>query len=366
MATATEVHDHLRLLFARAGRDGLRRPAAREVARDTPESAAERLLGLPEDSHALVGFPLAVGGTPLRRPVRPAAQARLPRALLAGEDVVTLGGARRARTRRCRRAAARARRPRAPRAEDAHARLTDSLETAFAEGAGQAGVQVVGGPALRFSERFDCARCARAFEEPQPRLFSFNNPCGACPTCHGFGNLIEVDQDLVIPDKARTLAEGRDRALEQAALPRRCARSCSRFARRRGIPMDVAWSDLAEEHRRLVLEGDEEFPGVVGFFRWLETKKYKVQVRVFLSRYRGYQVCPACHGTPAARRRRCAVAGGRPQHRRAVRAVRARARARSSRPGSSRSATEAVVAAACAPSCERRARASWRTWASTT
>ena len=85
--------------------------------------------------------------------------------------------------------------------------------------------------------------------------------------------------------------------------------------------MDVAWSDLAEEYRRLLLEGDEEFPGVVGFFRSLETKKYKVQVRVFLSRYRGYQVCPTCHGRTAARRG-ARGPGGRTEHRGAVRAVR--------------------------------------------
>ena len=95
----------------------------------------------------------------------------------------------------------------------------DSLEAAFAEGDGLAEVQPAGGPRLRFSDRFECARCARAYEEPEPRLFSFNNPKGACRDCHGFGNLIEIDHDLVVPDKTRTLAEGADRALEQAALP---------------------------------------------------------------------------------------------------------------------------------------------------
>src|SRR5205814_9972034 len=170
-----------------------------------------------------------------------------------------------------------------------------SVGGAFGGGGGRAVVGVVDGPGRRVSEGFDCARCGRSFEEPQPRLFSFNNPYGACPTCHGFGNRIEVDQELVSPDKDRTLRKG---AVEPWNKPHYKAAQAElrRFARRRGISMDTAWKDLPEDHRRLVLEGDEEFQGVVGFFRWLETKKYKVQVRVFLSRYRGYQVCPACHG----------------------------------------------------------------------
>jgi excinuclease ABC subunit A len=156
-------------------------------------------------------------------------------------------------------------------------------------------VQVSPGPCLRFSERFECARCSRSFEPPQPRLFSFNNPHGACATCHGFGNLIEIDQDLVVPDKGRSLAGG---AIEPWNKPHYKALidELRRFARRHAIPMDTPWSQLGEQQRRLVLEGDEEFQGVVGFFRWLEGKKYKVQVRVFLSRYRGYQTCPACGG----------------------------------------------------------------------
>jgi excinuclease ABC subunit A len=180
-------------------------------------------------------------------------------------------------------------------AAEARARLADSVETAFAEGGGSAIVQVSPGPGLRFSERFECARCSRGFELPQPRLFSFNNPHGACATCHGFGNLIEIDQDLVVPDKARSLAGG---AIEPWNKPhyRALLDELRRFAQRHSIPMDTPWSLLSEQQRRLVLEGDEEFQGVVGFFHWLEGKKYKVQVRVFLSRYRGYQTCPACGG----------------------------------------------------------------------
>jgi excinuclease ABC subunit A len=180
--------------------------------------------------------------------------------------------------------------------EAARSRVSESVETAFGEGGGLAVVQVLGGPFLHFSERFECAHCARPFEEPQPRLFSFNNPFGACATCHGFGNLIEIAEDLVVPDGGKSLAGG---AIEPWNRPhyRPLLAELERFCKRRGISTERPWSALPEEHRRAVLEGDEEFRGIVGFFRWLETKKYKVQVRVFLSRYRGYEVCPACHGS---------------------------------------------------------------------
>jgi excinuclease ABC subunit A len=293
VATATEIHDHLRLLFARIGRT-ICDSCGTQVTKDTAESAVERLLGLPEGTRVLIGFPLSVGGTPLRD-LFDRLQKRGFGRLLVGGEAVSLESVDASAD------SFRAEDPlivlvdRVAVQPDGRARLTDSLETAFAEGVGQALAQVVDGPRLRFSEGFDCARCARPFEEPQPRLFSFNNPYGACATCHGFGNLIEIDQDLVIPDKERSLAQG---AVEPWNKPhyRGLLAELKRFARRRAIPMDVPWSRLAEEHRRLVLEGDEEFHGVVGFFRWLETKKYKVQVRVFLSRYRGYQLCPACRG----------------------------------------------------------------------
>jgi excinuclease ABC subunit A len=327
VATATEIHDHLRVLFARIGRT-ICDSCGTQVTKDTAESAVERLLGFPGGTRVLIGFPLSVGGTPLpdlfdrlqkrgfgrllvgseavsleslatrgpgaESPAAGRASEELLRDLPSGSHVSASSPSSDA-------AALRAKEPlvvlvdRVVVGPDARARLTDSLETAFTEGGGQALAQIVDGPRLRFSEGFDCARCARSFEEPQPRLFSFNNPYGACATCHGFGNLIEIDQDLVIPDKERSLGQG---AVEPWNKPhyRGLLSELRRFARRRGIPLDVPWSHLAEEHRRLVLEGDEEFHGVVGFFRWLETKKYKVQVRVFLSRYRGYQVCPACAG----------------------------------------------------------------------
>ena len=290
VATATEIHDYLRLLFARAGRT-VCDSCGEVVTKDTAESAADRILGLPEATRVLIGFPVAAGGTPLADLVDRLQKRGFQRLLMNGEavplaavegnghavDSLVVVVDRIGVT------------------PDGRARVVEALETAFAEGAGRALAQVVEGPRLQFSEAFECAHCARPFEEPQSRLFSFNNPFGACPTCHGFGNLVELDQELVVPDTSKTLADG---AIAPWNKPhyRALHAELQRFARRRRIPLDVAWAQLSPDHRRAVLEGDEDFQGVVGFFRWLETRKYKVQVRVFLSRYRGYRTCPDCNG----------------------------------------------------------------------
>jgi excinuclease ABC subunit A len=179
-------------------------------------------------------------------------------------------------------------------------RLIDSVELCYRE-TGEAILEFVSadeGAAserLRFNERFDCKRCARVFQDPEPRLFSFNNPYGACPRCQGFGNTIDFDLDLVIPDKGKTLAGG---AIEPWTKPRyrTFANEMKMLARPRGIPLDVPYYRLTAEQRRWVIQGDDEFDGVRGFFEYLERKKYKLHVRVFLSRYRGYALCPECQG----------------------------------------------------------------------
>jgi excinuclease ABC subunit A len=179
-------------------------------------------------------------------------------------------------------------------------RLIDSVELCFRE-AGEAVLEFVSAdPAslperLVFSERFECKRCKITFQAPEPGLFSFNNPYGACPRCQGFGNTIDFDLHLVIPDKSKTLAEG---AVEPWTKPRyrMLYNEMKRAARAKGIPLDVPYFRLTPEERKWLLEGDEDFPGIRGFFDYLERKKYKLHVRVFLSRYRGYTLCPECQG----------------------------------------------------------------------
>jgi excinuclease ABC subunit A len=148
---------------------------------------------------------------------------------------------------------------------------------------------------LRFSAAFECTTCHRAYREPEPRLFSFNNPYGACPRCQGFGNTIDFDPNLIIPDKSKSLADG-------AIAPWTTTKyrphhgEMIRAAKAANIPTNVPWYDLTDYQQRFIEEGDNSFPGIRGFFAALERKKYKLHVRVFLSKYRGYALCPDCRG----------------------------------------------------------------------
>ncbi|HJY86172.1 MAG TPA: excinuclease ABC subunit UvrA, partial [Candidatus Acidoferrales bacterium] len=202
---------------------------------------------------------------------------------------------------------------------EVRARLIDSLEICYREGQGEAIFEFLpatpDGPCERIvsNERFECKSCGLAYQEPEPRLFSFNSPYGACPRCQGFGNTIDFDLDLVIPDRGKSLAEG---AIEPWTKPRyrSLLQDLKRYARTKDIPLDVPFRQLSGPHRTLVLEGDSKagFPGVKGFFSWLERKKYKLHVRVFLSRYRGYATCPDCSGTRLREEARAVRIEGKP------------------------------------------------------
>jgi excinuclease ABC subunit A len=148
------------------------------------------------------------------------------------------------------------------------------------------------------------------YEDPQPRLFSFNNPFGACPTCHGFGNIIELDMALVVPDPSKSIALG---AIEPWSKPhyRTQLADLKRAAKKAKVRLDVPWSELSDAEKQFVIDGGEDFDGIRGFFRWLERKKYKVHVRVFLSRYRGYLTCPDCGGARLRREARDVQIAGR-------------------------------------------------------
>jgi excinuclease ABC subunit A len=205
---------------------------------------------------------------------------------------------------------------------DLRGRLTDSIETAYLEGGGAAfAIELPGAQSSaagtaepvvhRFSERFECRTCSIVYELPQPRLFSFNNPFGACQLCHGFGNIIELDMDLVVPDPSKSIQQN---AIEPWSKPHYRAQlaDLKRAARGR-VRLDIPWVDLSDEEKRFVIDGDgASFEGVKGFFRWLERKKYKVHVRVFLSRYRGYLTCPECGGARLRREARDVRVGDRP------------------------------------------------------
>lgn len=183
--------------------------------------------------------------------------------------------------------------------DDARSRIVDAIETGYRE-SGE--ILFLTAPRdesepqqLRFSGAFECVNCHRAYRDPEPRLFSFNNPYGACPRCQGFGNTIDFDPDLIIPDRSKTLDEG---AIDPWTKPkyREHHGAMKRFAQANDIPLKTPWYDLTPAQQNAIWDGGTGFPGIRGFFRQLESKKYKLHVRVFLSRYRGYAPCPDCRG----------------------------------------------------------------------
>jgi len=282
VATVTEIHDHLRVLYARVGTVHCLK-CGRPVERDTIDSIVDRLLSLPPGSKLLITFPW-----PADRSLGLLKKQGFFRAVRQGQvvelDDLRAGGKDKDLDILVDRLAL------DPAERD---RLADSLELGLKNGGGAVRVLAEGGKEFHFSDRLECKHCRLVVEEPVPNLFSFNSPQGACPACHGFGDLAVVDEDKVIPDKNKTLEEG---AVEPWTKPlsRSLNRELLREARRRRIPTDVPFKNLKKEWQRFVLEGDDGYHGVKGFFDWLQSKIYKVQVRVLLSRYRKYVACPAC------------------------------------------------------------------------
>nr|AAR37447.1 excinuclease ABC, A subunit [uncultured marine bacterium 105] len=339
VGTTTEINDYLRLLFARAGQT-ICRQCGRPVTRETAEVVAKKLTQLTDVTHLFVGFvmPLVTGAAEVDK------KEELP-ALVEEETtedgVSKVGGSGngtleslqavdliQATIETLRRkgfgrlyvdgravafkdvnVAAQVNGSilevvvdRIKVAPEMLTRLTDSIEIAYHEGGGTAFVIEVdqagsGTTRHEFSEHFECRTCDLGYEVPQPRLFSFNNPFGACPTCHGFGNIIELDMNLVVPDPSRSVQQD---AIEPWSKPhyRKKLADLKRAARVQKISLDVPWEEMSDQDRQFIIEGDGQgYDGIRGFFRRLERKKYKVHIRVFLSRYRGYLKCPDCAGT---------------------------------------------------------------------
>ena len=188
---------------------------------------------------------------------------------------------------------------------DSRARAVEAIESALKAGRGRLTVyrldaQRHARSPRRFSITLHCAGCDIEYREPVPSMFSFNSPLGACETCRGFGRTMGIDYGLVISDESKTLSEGAIRPWLSKSY-RQCQRDLVRYARRRGVALDRAWRELDATTREWVLEGEAGFDedgwyGVRRFFDWLETKSYRMHIRVLLSRYRAYRECPACHG----------------------------------------------------------------------
>lgn len=317
VATATEIYDYLRLLYARVGHTFCLN-CGEEVKKDTVDEIAARILRLPAGRRFYVLYLLNFVEAPATSKTRIRRAAPSPEAVkLALTNLQKRGFNRLFQDGRIYEFSSpetlldvKFAKPvyvlvdRLALDPEIRSRLMDSIEICYREGRGEAILEFASDAAgaqperMIFNERFECKKCGAVYQEPEPRLFSFNNPYGACPRCQGFGNTIDFDLDRVIPDKGRTLADG---AIEPWTKPRyrSLMQELRIYAKKKGIPMDVPYRQLSDAQRERILEGDkkEDFGGIKGFFAWLERKKYKLHVRVFLSRYRGYATCPDCHGT---------------------------------------------------------------------
>jgi excinuclease ABC subunit A len=189
-------------------------------------------------------------------------------------------------------------------------RLADSIELAFRGGDGHAVISFPEeGKSLKFNENFECSRCGTRYEEPDPRLFSFNNPFGACPMCQGFGKSVGIDMDLVVPDKELSLRDG---AIQPWTVPKwhGSLRDLLRIAYKAKLRVDVPFRELTPREMEVVMEGSEGFDGIKGFFKLVERKQYKIYYRMLLSRYRGYTQCTECGGARLRREALCVQVGG--------------------------------------------------------
>ena len=340
VATATEIYDYLRLLYARCGTvtclhcGGI-------VRHDTVDEIVAALLALPEGTRTYSLFPIVRAEIKLEPMQQPSAEAeeeapkpkkaatkKIAKTAAAPKAIDITDALKERLTELRRRGYNRLYQSgkivefstpeslleldftqpifvlvdRLAISPDSRARIVDAIETGYREageiqfhtvprnGEDEAELQY-----LRFSAAFECSTCHRAYREPEPRLFSFNNPYGACPRCQGFGNTIDFDPNLIIPDKSKTLTQG---AVAPWTTTKYRAHhgEMIRAAKAAGIPTDIPWYDLAPEQQRFIEDGNGSFPGIRGFFAALERKKYKLHVRVFLSKYRGYALCPECRG----------------------------------------------------------------------
>jgi excinuclease ABC subunit A len=295
VGTMTELNDHLKLLFARAARLFCR-GCGKPVVRDTPSSIFEDLLKL-EGQRSVITFPVPVPKNFTEKEIEELLQrqgytrlhARSKSLLEVVQDRVRVS-------------------------PEERARITEALESALKFGQGRVNIyreEKSGSDpdfrVLRYSSDLHCADCDIHYSEPTPAAFSFNSPLGACEACRGFGRVIGVDFGLVVPDEAKTLREGAVRPWQTASF-KECQDDLEKYAKKRRIPLDLAWRDLDAAQKSWVLEGEPEWVswrkswpgvwyGVRRFFKWLETKAYKMHIRVLLSKYRAYTACTACGGT---------------------------------------------------------------------
>lgn len=327
VGTATEIVDYLRLLMAKIGTTQCYE-CGRVVRRDNPDSVVNTLRELDEKARYMVLFTVVPDDRPRTDILQQLQEEGFIRLLVEDrtvrlDDALSLDDA-------------------ANQVEvivdrltgsTDEARVRDSLETAFGHGQGRATVLVeatavgeatalhaqsssrsVDGRAWRqvnFNQRLVCDDCEIVYPLPSPKLFSFSSPLGACPHCEGFGNLVGIDMDLVVPDPTKSLKEGAIAPWSTPAYAQEL-KNLLALAKELEIPIDVPFRDLSEQHLQVIRDGapEREFGGLNGFFAWLEKRKYKMHVRVFLSRWRSYTQCPECSGARLRRESLATRVGG--------------------------------------------------------
>ncbi|MCK8516216.1 excinuclease ABC subunit UvrA [Methylonatrum kenyense] len=285
VGTMTELNDHLKLLFSRLA-EVYCQGCGRRVQRNTAEGIVRRLLAELAGERVMFCARLAVPKGLDKREMQALLErqgySRFQRLTKQFVEVIV---------------------DRVRLDEERRDRLVEAAENGLHLGQGHLLVYPLDADRKpleprRFSADLHCPDCDMHYREPVSSLFSFNSPLGACETCRGFGRIMGIDLDLVIPDPRLSLAEGAIRPW-QSGKSADCQKDLMQAARRAGVATDIAWQDLPEEHRRWVLEGDGQrrgWYGVDGFFDWLESKSYKMHVRVLLSKYRSYDHCPDCEG----------------------------------------------------------------------
>lgn len=312
VGTMTEISDYTKLFWARLARLHCRN-CGKPVRKEAPGRVWELLLAEHPGAEILVTFQLALSAKfPLSEALSLIERQGYTR-LLIDKDVVRIDESLES-IRRLKSTELMVLQDRLVVVDSSRKRFVEASEQAYHFGQGKLSVRFVAektaapGRVRQFSDKFHCAECDIEYREPSSALFSFNHPIGACPACRGFGRIIAIDYDAAIPDRSRTLAGGAIKPW-QTGVSAECQQDMERFARIRKVPMNVPFEDLPKKWQDWVIDGDpgygtdkdHEWPkawyGVKGYFRWLESKSYKMHVRVLLSRYRIYRTCPECHGS---------------------------------------------------------------------
>jgi len=289
VGTMTEITDYVKLLYTRLGKLHCEK-CGNPVVPETPEHVWKVLEDLPQGTEVVITFPFSLRSAHHDQAKKELGRMGLDRFFFDGQ--------------------VRPIEEWKPGNEKPHIvldrlllrhsdrkRIFDSVEQAFRFGGGSLDLWIKPDRHVSFSNQLECAVCKIAYRRPIPNLFSFNSPVGACETCRGFGRIIDIDPDLVIPDSSLSLEEGAIKPWGNLRKHHMEFEDLLGFCKDNHIPADIPFKDLTSVQQEAVIEGDGEFYGVRGFFRWLETKRYKMHVRVFLSRYRTYKICPDCNGT---------------------------------------------------------------------